>query len=293
MEKLRLIHGYRDHDGYRNSFFELAASVFGIDFKSWYAKGYWGERYIPYSFATNGKIIANVSVNLLDFIVEGNTYKAVQIGTVMTHPDYRNQGLSAKLMNHILDVYKDKYDYMYLFANKSVLGFYPKFGFERADESQYSMSLSYPGNAPSRLQKLNIDVPSDLELVERLVFTRKPISKRFSTDQSAGITMFHVLNVFNNDLYYSEEDDAIVIYIQHESNMHVYDVISRDTIELDKLLFWMADGNTRKMIFHYTPDYNGVYFDRVLYQRDGAFFLKTNGGLSFPSQVMHPVTSEA
>lgn len=43
----------------------------------------------------------------------------------MTHPDYRNQGLAAKLLNHIIGKYEKEYDYIYLFANETVLDFYP------------------------------------------------------------------------------------------------------------------------------------------------------------------------
>jgi predicted GNAT family N-acyltransferase len=47
---------------------------------------------------------------------------------VTTHPDYRGKGLSARLVNKVLEEYENKYDYMYLFANESVLDFHLKFG---------------------------------------------------------------------------------------------------------------------------------------------------------------------
>lgn len=60
----------------------------------------------------------------------------------MMHPDYRNQGLSGKLMNHIIEVYEQEYNFIYLFANESVLDFYPKFGFEKVQESSFSLKFS-------------------------------------------------------------------------------------------------------------------------------------------------------
>jgi predicted GNAT family acetyltransferase len=59
--------------------------------------GYWGDRYLPFSIVTGNKIIANVSVNMLDLILDRNSYRALQIRTVMTHQDYRNQGLSGQV----------------------------------------------------------------------------------------------------------------------------------------------------------------------------------------------------
>jgi predicted GNAT family acetyltransferase len=54
----------------------------------------------------------------------GKEYQAIQIGTVMTHPDYRKKGLAKKLIEHITAIYEKQSDFIYLFANKTVLDFY-------------------------------------------------------------------------------------------------------------------------------------------------------------------------
>ncbi|WP_235318342.1 GNAT family N-acetyltransferase [Planococcus sp. CAU13] len=43
-------------------------------------------------------------------VSDGKEYNAIQVGTVMTHPAYRHQGLAAKLMNHIIEKYEKNYD---------------------------------------------------------------------------------------------------------------------------------------------------------------------------------------
>ncbi|WP_238327465.1 GNAT family N-acetyltransferase [Paenibacillus gorillae] len=55
-------------------------------------------------------MIANASINKMTVVSNGKEYKAIQVGTVMTHPDYRSQGLSGKLMKHILEKYEQEYD---------------------------------------------------------------------------------------------------------------------------------------------------------------------------------------
>lgn len=57
----------------------------------------------------------------------------------MTHPNYRGQGLAKNLLNHVIAKYEDQYDFLYLFANDTVLDFYPKFGFERIEESSFTV----------------------------------------------------------------------------------------------------------------------------------------------------------
>ena len=67
----------------------------------------------------------------MDFKVFGEEKQYIQLGTVMTHPDYRKKGLSRVLTNKAIADYREKCDLIYLFANSSVLNFYPKFGFGR------------------------------------------------------------------------------------------------------------------------------------------------------------------
>lgn len=288
---MKLINNYRENDLLRNSFIELASDIFGLHFKTWHDKGYWDGRYIPYSYTDGDKIIANVSVNRLNFIMNGKSYRALQIGTVMTHPDYRNRGFSAGLMNHILEEYKDQYDFMYLFANGSVLDFYPKFGFARAEEVQYSLNYAF-GKQETALRRLDIDSPSDLQLIEKAVRERVPVSAVFGTINTGGITMYHILNAFFDDLHYSEDQDAIVIFSKNDSAVHLLDVISRNPVKMETILNTIADRKTKEIVFHYTPDH-GLEYECRPYHRDGALFVKTNGELHFPLQVKHPITSEA
>lgn len=66
----------KNNESLRKSFFELAADTFGLSFENWYQKGGWSERYIPFSFVEGEKVIANVSVNILEFIIHGEKKKA-------------------------------------------------------------------------------------------------------------------------------------------------------------------------------------------------------------------------
>jgi len=56
---------YRDNEGLRKSFNELANQTFGINFENWYQNGFWKDNYNPYSVVVDGEVVANVSVNKL------------------------------------------------------------------------------------------------------------------------------------------------------------------------------------------------------------------------------------
>lgn len=52
----------------------------------------------------------------------------------MTDPDYRGRGLSRWLIDRVLEDFEQQVDFIFLYANDSVLDFYPKLGFKRAPE---------------------------------------------------------------------------------------------------------------------------------------------------------------
>lgn len=290
---MQFIKDYKHIENYRNSFNELATKVFGINFESWYQKGYWNNRYIPFSFIDEEQVVANVSVNELIFVINGEKKKALQIGTVMTHPEYRNKGLSARLMNKVLDEYEDKYDFIYLFANESVLDFYPKFGFKSVDEYQYSIDLIPSKSGHAAIRKLNCDHDEDLTFIYQYVTNRIPVSKVFGTENTDSIVMFHCMYVFRHDLYYLECEDAIVIFKKNHHQLDVFDIISEKEIDINEILSTIADEDTNKVVFHYTPDYDGVYAEKTIYHGDDVLFVREHGTNHFPLQVKHPLTSQA
>lgn len=285
---MKLVSHYRENEVLRKSFIQLAADIFGLDFTSWHGRGYWGDRYIPFSYTDGDQIVANVSVNELDLVINGKSHKSLQIGTVMTRPEYRNKGLSAGLMNHVLNEYEGKYDFMYLFANDSVLDFYPKFGFEQVEEHQYS-TKSLIGINPLLLRKLRI--PEDLEMIEKIIYTRVSVSNAFATANADGITMYHILHVFTDHLYYHPELGAIIIFTKENRMVQLYDVISTAPVNMKDII--ACFGDTVTVQFHFTPDYSDLPYQHDPFKRDGAFFVRKRTGLDFPPFIMHPVTSEA
>ncbi|CRK84970.1 GNAT family N-acetyltransferase [Neobacillus massiliamazoniensis] len=116
MSQLIFSNDIKKNDVLRSSFNHLATDTFGIDFEVWYQKGFWTDKYVPYVFIDRGKIVANVSISKIKLIIKGETKEAIQIGTVMSHPNYRNQGLSASFINKVIEEFDEKVDIMYLFV---------------------------------------------------------------------------------------------------------------------------------------------------------------------------------
>lgn len=254
MPNLQLISDYKNNPEFRLSFNDLAHQVFGIDFEQWYQKGYWNERYIPYSFIDGSRVVANVSANLMDLIINGEKRKAIQIGTVMTRPDYRGQGLAAELMKTVLNTYEKEYSLFYLFANKNSMNFYPRFDFKLVYEKRFMLHADFEASSFNGCRPLDVRKTDDLNLIHRLAIHRLPISQRFGAENTSSLVLWYALNIFPSDIFYIAEDDAIVIAQQDDETLIIYDIISTQLVDFLKLLPKIIRGRIRQVIFQFTPD---------------------------------------
>ncbi|WP_175406415.1 GNAT family N-acetyltransferase [Bacillus sp. FJAT-27264] len=213
---------------------------------------------------------------------------------MITHPDFRGKGLSRALMNHVLDIYEQECDIFFLFANSTAINFYPKFGFESFDESQFKLKFNPAPNEDSTIRKLNLSNEEDLEFIKRMVLSRKPISGQFGVSNNQGLFMFYALNVFPESIYYSREDEAIIVYQQEGHTLHLYDVVSQSDVHINSLLNRIANEQTESIQFHFTPD---QFTEKAQYEpmdnNDDMLFIKANFALDKNSKFCVPVLAHA
>ncbi|WP_175384422.1 GNAT family N-acetyltransferase [Bacillus sp. FJAT-27225] len=283
--------GYLDNPQLRDSFIQLAGNVFGISFRNWMDKGYLTSNYIPYSFINNEKVIANVSANQLGLLIDGQKKNALQIGTVMTHPDYRGEGLARQLMELVLEDVHGQYDLIYLFANRTVLDFYPKFGFMPVSEHMFSIKLTERKGPLPKMRKLNIDNEEERALLYRLASERSPVSSVFSALGTEELLMFYCLNAFSEKIYYLEEEQLIAIFEEKAREMHVYDLIFQKEMDLKRALSKISGPETRRAVLHFTPDGDGVSWDIEKFDSSEVLFVRK--GTFLPKVFKHPLTAQA
>lgn len=296
MSQHTFIRDYKHIAKYRRSFNRLAQSVFGIDFEAWYGRGCWDDRYVCFSFHDGCDIVANVSVTHMDYMLEGRPYKALQIGTVMTHPEARNLGLARRLLEKILSERERDYDFIYLFANPEVLQFYPKFGFVRARETAFYSHHSLVQTGRSAARKLNIDETAEWELLAQKAAARIPVSNRCGAVRAESILLWYCLNIFGDHIYYIDGCDAIVIAERREQEIHVYDVIAERKLSLNEWIPHMADHfaaeGEYRIIFHFTPDFDDIHLESSEWDQSDTLFVKTDR-VSLPAAIRFPITAQA
>ncbi|WP_277587142.1 GNAT family N-acetyltransferase [Psychrobacillus antarcticus] len=296
MKEYQLISDYKYIETYKESFNELAKMVFEIDFKGWYEKGCWDDKYICYSYIDGDKVIANASINKMTLVSNGKEYKAIQVGTVMTHPDYRKKGLSGKLMNHIIDKYEKECDFIYLFANETVLDFYPKFGFEKVPESSFSLNitdLNQQQVISTNMRRLDSEDTNDFQLMKKFAKERIPVSSILGVKNNEHLLMFYFILAFNDAIYYIEEDDVIVIFKQDEVHLHIFDIISTKRIELDSIINRIVSDKKQTIHLYFTPDYDGLNFHKELITKSDDTLLVRPLLKDGPKHFLFPLTSHS
>lgn len=295
MNKLRMISDYKHDSTLRRSFNQLAGETFGINFEEWYNRGAWDDSYVCYSYAEGDRVVANVSINKMTLLLDGQICPVLQIGTVMTAADYRNKGLSRSLMEAVIaDLGKDA-AFIYLYANDTVLEFYPRLGFEALPLERRFAKISSPGTGAARKRKLDVDSPEDWRLITGMVQERRPLSSQASVLGADAIFAWYCLNIFREDLYYLEELDAIVIYQDGDDGLQLFDVVCRQPVKLHDVIGALKSGADISVELHFTPDFADADIVSELIENpvDEALFIKASSVKALPASLFLPLTSRA
>ena len=279
---------YQDDKALRASFDSLAGRVFGNSFERWFQEGYWDDRYRVHSLFSGGRVVANISDSPLDFQILGRGVHAVQLGTVMTDAEFRNRGLQHFLMARVLTDWADKCDAVFLYANSSVLDFYPKFGFAPARE--YLHSLRLEGKAGGeRVRRLDLSRQADRTLLLERYGRGNPLSL-CSCEHSPGLLMYECLGALRESVYYLEESRAVAIAEADGATLHLHDVFAPAGCTLPKIAAALAGPETRRVVLGFTPRDGAACSVRPLREKESTlFFLNGKKDLFGARQLRFPL----
>lgn len=277
------------NDTLRKAYNELAQKTFGLSFEAWYQSGYCGNTHIPYTLFDGEKAVSNISVNRMEVAWKGKIRNYIQLGTIMTAPEYRGQGLSRYLMEEVLKDWKDKADAIFLFANQSVLDFYPKFGFERQAQYQYSLipvkatgktaeNLRNPDEEKADIEKLyeaeklEIEKPEHLKRLENCYQKGNSFSK-LQTVNGFGLLMFYCGSFLKDCIYYIPKLDAVMIAEQEEETLYCLDIFCEAGKDLNHILAAVASEEISRIVFQFTPAEAQKYEMEKIEDEDNALFV--------------------
>ena len=237
------------HSNVRESYFQLANTIFGLAFDRWHNSGYWDGGFIPYVLLDKGMAVSSVAVCVNDLTWRDSGKRYVQISTVMTLPEYRKKGLNRWLMEYVINEWKEKCDAIYLLANDTVVDFYPKFGFEEFTEYDHMIPVQ---KIPGTYKKLNMDNCDDMSLIVSRYKASNPFSEL--KVNNLGQFIFHCLQFLSNDIYYLEQFNAVVIVTYNGRMMTCYDIFTDSICGINDVIGILANENTELAHLGFTPN---------------------------------------
>lgn len=291
-KEYQFVSNYKDNQRIRESFNELTEKTYGFNFRKWFDNGYWGNKYIPYSLLDGDKVIANVSVNIMDFEVLGEKKTLIQLGTVMTDENYRGKGLSKVLLSKVIEEWEDKCEFIYLFANDTVLDFYPKFEFEKYNQYQCSLEVIKVKSSET-IKKLNVEDTDDKNILIRVLNNKKSLAK-LDNIKNTSLVMFYCIDFMKDSIYYVEEYDAIAICEYKEEEIIILDVFSCKDIDLEIIINAMTKGDTKKVLLGFTPKDTSLYRKELINDDNDTLFIRCKNGTVFEREkLIFPLLSHA
>ena len=243
------IKAYQSDNAYRKSLNELAQTAFDINFEDWYQNGYWTDKYIPYSFLHNDKVIANVSVSPMKFMHNGIVKNYVQLGTVMTEEAYRNKGLIRRLIQEVDSDFSNKVDGFFLFANETVLDFYPKFGYERVKEHSFYQHIDIECEMTAR--RAPMKTREDFKLLEAAV-NNSCMQSSFWMIENMELVMFYATNFMKENVYEIKDQNAYAIAELDKGELFLHQVYSPERVNLERIITSFGKG-VKKVTLGFTP----------------------------------------
>ena len=285
---MNIVKHYRDNAALRNSFNALAEATFGLNFENWYQLGYWKDNYAPYSVLEDGKIVANVSVNRTDMVIDGQRKRMYQLGTVMTYPEYRNRGYIRAIMEEVEKDIADA-DGVYLFANDSVLEFYPKFGFEKNREYAYSRCVSQTGE--NRMVPVKMDTPENRDRLAAAM-EKSTFSTGCTMVGNPGLIFFYAAQFMAENVYYCEDLDVWAIAEEEEGKLMLHAVFGRE-VSLDAVIGAFGSGVKEAVLGFAPADATGWNCEEY-FEEDCTFFTRGEAFRGFAERKLRiPTLSHA
>lgn len=234
--------------------------------------------------------MVSVGVSISEIEWNGHIGKFAQLSTVMTEPAYRGKGLNQWLLKRVISEWEEKSDCIYLYANDSVVDYYPKFGFKELAEYRYKKEIS---NQNGCFRKLDLTLQSDIELLVRSYNCSNPFSM-LSMKNNLELMMFHCLTFLENDIFYIEQYDAVVIAKCDEDTILCYDIFTDKQCNMDDILGVLVEKEKQMVVFGFTPVVKAGFSIEAVQEKDyHVFVLKDYEKLFECNKISLPLLSHA
>ncbi len=288
MERRRIL--YSDIDQHP-VFFHFVDTVFrGARTETWTMwrdRGGWTDDYEVFAIVDDGRIISTIGRSRMRMVIEGQDRAGYQLGAVATLEPYRRQGLARQLMNWVIGELDEPDQPIILFANDSVLDFYPRFGFKRIPQrrSFARMALQPFGAQAPRCDLSNA---SDRSRLATLCAATQPTRGHLTARDYYWLALWNLGCGSATVSWRPEFEAAIATTIENE-RLVIHDVFAAQPFDLGLVVPTLIMQPVTELEFLFDPGYfwptaSYAAFDNTessLFARGAATSI--NGPVQFPA----------
>ncbi|UOQ44751.1 GNAT family N-acetyltransferase [Halobacillus salinarum] len=292
MKLLTFDQAYANIDHQRERLYPLFQEVFNIPqeaFKKLYHNGFWDHTYRPFTYFIDNQAISNTAFFDMPLIMKGKIYQSAGIQSVMTHPDYRGEGLMKTLFKLMLETIDEKYERSFLYTDEPDR--YTSFGFREVPEYYFTASYSHPPTDSDELRLLDLFEDNDLQLIRRLLKENEPASHEMTALTYK--TSFY-LNMYQTELsshlYYAKSLDLLLLFEVVHGRLELYDCIGSYMPDLQEICSLISQPFKEVHVF-FNPDRLRGSFTPVTYNRGTTLMVRGTFPLENES-FMLPITAE-
>lgn len=256
----------------------------------------WESVSTPYIEREGERVVAHVGLIELPIVLAGRLVAVGTLHAVATDPDFRGRGLFRRLMGEVLDDSAGRYAALILTTEHPE--YYTPFGFRHVPEHRFvarrgdwflpeagrsgamadtrAAQPPHPSQPPQPFgRRLDLDDPTDLERLHRLLATRQPISNRVGVGPEKAVFLF---NEGRRPLWWLEELDLVVCAELDGSILRLYDLVAPHLPSIEAL--WArVPAAVSEIHLHFAADVIAPEAEAEAYvlDHDGPSFLMVRG----------------
>jgi predicted N-acetyltransferase YhbS len=253
MEKCKILSGDADQ---HQAFFRFIGSIFpggrAETWTLWRDRGGWTQHYEVFALIDDGKIVSTIGRSRMQLVIHGETQTGYQLGAVATHAEHRGRGHARQLMGWVIDELDTPDQPMILFANNSVLNFYPRFGFRHVPRRRSTAQIVIE---PSGIPAVRCDLSSAAERARlaKLCARAQPIRGPLAAHNYYWILLWN-LTCGPAIAFWLSEFDAVIAASIVQDRLIVHDVIAPQPIDLKVVIPTLIAQPIRELEFMFDPD---------------------------------------
>jgi ribosomal protein S18 acetylase RimI-like enzyme len=251
LHPLRIVHG----DTARQEAFQRYISrVFPrLDFRPWFLYGGWTSRYEAHATADGDEIVANVSVMRMRVVIGGREVRGAQLGAVGSIPEARGRGLVRPLLERVLAQLERETELVYLYANERVLDFYPRFGFRRAQESQFELQAAVEP-APQPAPRLDLEDRAQRDAWLAACAASVPPTERFGARDYGAVALWHACAFYRRDIHVLRDGEAYAVAVQEGDTLHLLDLAAPRWFDVLEVVPRLVRAPIARVRFGFCPE---------------------------------------